>query len=107
MKTTIIVVSVVAIFMAGCGNDDSARSSQDPHTSEPSLSYEGKSTLEAINSGKKCIATWSNESSKSGQDTKLFGVRELNGKTQYRVFHSPENGQIWTWDFRIYNIKCK
>lgn len=70
------------------------------------LSYEGKSTLDAINSGKKCSATWSSESSKSGQDTKVFDVRELNGKTQYKVFHSPEHGNIWTWDFRIYNIQC-
>lgn len=106
MKIIMIMLVVLVLFLARCGNDNSATSNQS-RTDESSLSYEGKSTLEAINEGKKCTAIWSSESSKAGQDTEVYDVREMDGKTQYRVFHSPENGRIWTWDFRIYNIQCR
>lgn len=56
---------------------------------------------------KRCITTWSSESSKAGEDTEVFGVRELNGKTQYQVYHSAEYPRLWTWDFRVQDIMCK
>lgn len=66
-----------------------------------------KATQAALDSGKTCTAIWSAESSKKGEATKVFGVRDLNGKTQYLVYHSASVGNIWTWDFRIQDIKCK
>jgi len=72
-----------------------------------SITDEGKATQVALDSGKTCTTTWSVESSKSGLATQVFGVREMNGKTQYQVYHSAEMGKIWTWDFRIQGINCK
>ena len=70
------------------------------------ISSEGFSVKGALENGKSCSATWSNESSKAGETTDVFDVRELNGMTQYQVYHSPENPRIWTWDYRLENIAC-
>lgn len=70
------------------------------------ISSEGLSVKNALANSKSCSATWSNESSKAGETTDVFDVRELNGMTQYQVYHSAENPRIWTWDYRLENIVC-
>ncbi len=57
--------------------------------------------------GKKCTAKWTANSSKPGVATDITGVRVLDGKTQFNVYHSPEQGRIWTWEDRLSHIRCK
>lgn len=71
------------------------------------ITEEGSSAQKSLSEGKKCMATWSSESSKEGQETEIFAVRELDGKTQYYVSYSNEYPKIWTWDFRLMGIKCE
>jgi len=70
------------------------------------LTSEAIKVKNALSSGQQCAGTWGVDSSKAGQDTKIFGVREFNDGIQYQVYHSAERPRIWTWDFRIINIKC-
>ena len=72
-----------------------------------SITEEGDSVKKSLSEGKRCMATWSVESSKEGQKTEIFAVRELEGKTQYYVSYSNEYSKIWTRDFRITGIKCE
>ncbi len=70
------------------------------------ISPEGTIVKKSLEDGKSCSAIWSNESSKAGDSTNVFDVRELNSMTQYQVYHSAEHPRIWTWDYRLENIKC-
>ncbi|QSX31487.1 hypothetical protein JYB88_07690 [Shewanella cyperi] len=70
------------------------------------ISTEALTVKHALINGKKCTATWSAESSKTGEVTEILAVREFDGKTQYQVFHSQDYPKMWTWDFRLNKIKC-
>lgn len=62
-------------------------------------------TIPKVNPTNGCLTHWSSESSRSGQSTRAYDGRRLDGERQYLVEH-PTEGKIWVWHFRIENNSC-
>ncbi len=59
------------------------------------IAVEGGSVQKAISEVKRCMATWSIETSKAGQKTEASVVRELGDQIQHHINHSNEHHKIW------------
>jgi len=106
----LIVGGIILLVIIGSQNSNkgSSRSTSSP-PQKVGLTAQGKAVQEALNEGKTCTATWGEDSSKTGQNTRIYAVRvePSEKKTQYQVDHSTDYPRIWVWDFRLKKIECK
>ena len=103
-----ILIAALLLVFVGCESRESTPKPQ-PKKAVPGLTAQGQAVEQALFEGKKCTATFSEDSDNPGQKTQIFGVRvePSERKTQYQVYYDSEFPRLWVWDFRLKDIECK